>query len=109
MADPETAYGSRTDSGKELQNARDVLAAAPATVAADTPIIELFTPCSTSGVPVAVTDEEGELIGVVPRARLLAVLGEPMTPAEQMQDAIPAQSLAKTAASDAADKAVASA
>lgn len=28
------------------------------------------------------TDDSGKLTGVVPRARLLAVLGEPMTPAE---------------------------
>nr|WP_202501601.1 glycine betaine/L-proline ABC transporter ATP-binding protein [Streptomyces sp. SID5785] len=55
---------------------------APATVSVDTPIIELFTPCSTSGVAVAVTGEDGELVGVVPRARLLAVLGEPMKSVE---------------------------
>jgi glycine betaine/proline transport system ATP-binding protein len=82
MADPETAFGTRTDSGRELRTAEDVLAAAPATVPEDTPIIELFTPCSTSGVAVAVTGENGELVGVVPRARLLAVLGEPMTPVD---------------------------
>ncbi|MCF3961565.1 quaternary amine ABC transporter ATP-binding protein [Streptomyces fuscigenes] len=82
MADPETAYGTRTDAGKELRTAEDVLAAAPATVTEDTPIIELFTPCSTSGVAVAVTGEDGRLVGVVPRARLLAVLGEPMTSTE---------------------------
>ncbi|WP_186767938.1 quaternary amine ABC transporter ATP-binding protein [Streptomyces qinzhouensis] len=80
MADPETAYGTRTDGGAELRSAGEVLAAAPAVVTADTPIAELFTPCSRSGVAVAVTCERGELIGVVPRARLLAVLGEPMKP-----------------------------
>ncbi|MFI0981686.1 glycine betaine/L-proline ABC transporter ATP-binding protein [Streptomyces sp. NPDC021093] len=80
MAEPHTAMGTKDDEGKELRNPQDVLAAAPATVAADTPIIELFTPCSTSGVPVAVTDAKGSLIGVVPRSRLLAVLGEPMEP-----------------------------
>jgi glycine betaine/proline transport system ATP-binding protein len=100
MADPQTAYGTRTDSGKELRNARDVLAAAPVTVRADTPIIELFTPCSSSGVSVAVIDDEGELIGVVPRARLLAVLGEPMTPAAiPLQTAGPAQGVTKEVAS----------
>jgi glycine betaine/proline transport system ATP-binding protein len=78
MAEPHTAIGTRDDRGNELRSPHDVLAAAPAKVAADTPIIELFTPCSTSGVPVAVTDAKGSLIGVVPRARLLAVLGEPM-------------------------------
>ncbi|MFF1380113.1 glycine betaine/L-proline ABC transporter ATP-binding protein [Streptomyces sp. NPDC058308] len=69
-----------------------VKADAPATVTEDTPIIELFTPCSTSEVPVAVTDADGELVGVVPRARLLAVLGESMhsEPAAEPQDATPA-------------------
>ncbi|MGW2260176.1 quaternary amine ABC transporter ATP-binding protein [Streptomyces sp. NPDC004749] len=78
MADPETAFGTRTDGGKELRTAQDVLDAAPARVTESAPIIDLFTPCSTSGVAVAVVGEEGDLIGVVPRARLLAVLGEPM-------------------------------
>ncbi|MGW7072483.1 quaternary amine ABC transporter ATP-binding protein [Streptomyces sp. NPDC054855] len=86
MAEPETVFGTKTAEGKELQTAQDVLSAAPATVRAETPIIELFTPCSTSDVAVAVTDEEGALIGVVPRARLLAVLGEPMTPEDEPQD-----------------------
>lgn len=82
MAEPHTVMGTETDDGAELRTPEDVLRAAPATVAADTPIIELFTPCSTSGVAVAVTDDRGRLIGVVPRARLLAVLGEPMTPVQ---------------------------
>ncbi|WP_328581481.1 quaternary amine ABC transporter ATP-binding protein [Streptomyces sp. NBC_00370] len=81
MADVETALGTTTESGKELRTPEDIIEAAPAVVPAATPIIELFTPCSTSGVAVAVTGDDGELIGVVPRARLLAVLGEPMTPA----------------------------
>ncbi|MGW5863814.1 quaternary amine ABC transporter ATP-binding protein [Streptomyces sp. NPDC055239] len=86
MAEPETAFGTRTAGGKELKTAQDVLSEAPATVKAGTPIIELFTPCSTSDVPVAVVDDEGKLTGVVPRARLLAVLGEPMTPENEAQD-----------------------
>ncbi|MER7203370.1 glycine/betaine ABC transporter ATP-binding protein [Streptomyces sp. CB01635] len=56
---------------------------APATVTEDTPVIELFTPCSTGGVAVAVTDKSGKLTGVVTRERLLAVLGEPMKPGAQ--------------------------
>ncbi|KIF73665.1 glycine/betaine ABC transporter ATP-binding protein [Streptomyces sp. 150FB] len=80
MAEPDAAFGMLGKDGKELRTERDVMAAAPATVPANTPIIELFTPCSASELPVAVTGEEGELIGVVPRSRLLAVLGEPMTP-----------------------------
>lgn len=90
MAEPETVFGTKTAEGKELQTAQDVLSAAPATVRAETPIIELFTPCSTSDVAVAVTDDEGALIGVVPRARLLAVLGEPMPATEENGDAVPA-------------------
>ncbi|WP_406098521.1 glycine betaine/L-proline ABC transporter ATP-binding protein [Streptomyces sp. NBC_01013] len=87
MAEPHTVMGTTTDDGKELRTPADVLREAPATVAESTPIIELFTPCSQSGVAVAVTDDKGKLVGVVPRARLLAVLGEPMTPAEAPQDA----------------------
>ncbi|QNS07238.1 quaternary amine ABC transporter ATP-binding protein [Streptomyces xanthii] len=60
---------------------------APATVTAGTPIIDLFTPCSTSGVAVAVTGEDGELAGVVTRARLLAVLGETITAQDSAPDA----------------------
>ncbi|MFF8617863.1 glycine betaine/L-proline ABC transporter ATP-binding protein [Streptomyces sp. NPDC015350] len=86
MAEPHTVMGTSTDDGKELRTAADVIAAAPATVTESTPIAELFTPCSQSGVAVAVTDAGGKLVGVVPRARLLAVLGEPMTPAEAPKD-----------------------
>jgi glycine betaine/proline transport system ATP-binding protein len=87
MAEPHTVMGTTGDDGKELRTPDDVLRAAPATVSESTPIIELFTPCSRSGVAVAVTDDKGKLVGVVPRARLLAVLGEPMTPIELPQDA----------------------
>ncbi|MGY0487629.1 quaternary amine ABC transporter ATP-binding protein [Streptomyces sp. WG-D5] len=86
MAEPEAGYD---------------LAAAPAKVHQDAPIVDLFTPCSTSGIPVAVVDDEGALQGVVPRERLLAVLGEPMktvedgtdgaaaSPTEDKNDAVP--------------------
>lgn len=87
MAEPHTVMGTMTDDGQELRSPADVLREAPATVAESTPIIELFTPCSQSGVAVAVTDDKGKLVGVVPRARLLAVLGEPMTPTEAPVDA----------------------
>lgn len=78
MADADSAYGMVTDSGRKLTCAKDVLAAAPITVMADAPIVGLFTPCSATDAPVAVVDDSGELTGVVPRSRLLAVLGEPM-------------------------------
>ncbi|MEV8477913.1 glycine betaine/L-proline ABC transporter ATP-binding protein [Streptomyces sp. NPDC051173] len=57
-------------------SAREVIAAAPATVSAETPVHELFAPFSHSDLPVAVTDERGELVGVVTRDRLLSALGD---------------------------------
>lgn len=87
MAETETVMGTLCDKGTEIRSAEDVLAATPATVTESTPIIDLFTPCSQSRVAVAVTDDKGKLVGVVPRERLLAVLGEPMTPAQAPQDA----------------------
>lgn len=87
MAETDTVIGTLCDQGKEIRTTDDVLKATPATVTEATPIIELFTPCSQSRVAVAVTDDKGKLLGVVPRERLLAVLGEPMTPAQASQDA----------------------
>lgn len=68
--------GSIMEQPEKGRSDKDLIAAAPATVSAETPIAELFTPCSTSGVAVAVTGDRGQVIGVVPRARLLAALGE---------------------------------
>ncbi|WAP55070.1 quaternary amine ABC transporter ATP-binding protein [Streptomyces sp. S465] len=79
MAESSEVLGTETDDGTALRTEQDVLAAAPATVTTDTPIIELFGPCSRSGVAVAVTGDDGGLVGVVTRARLLAVLGDPDT------------------------------
>ncbi|MET8708013.1 quaternary amine ABC transporter ATP-binding protein [Streptomyces californicus] len=90
MAEPHTVMGTRAADGTELRTPQDVLAAAPAAVEESTPIIDLFTPCAQSANPVAVTDAKGKLVGVVPGSRLLAVLGEPMTPAEPPRDAEPA-------------------
>ncbi|AJE86661.1 MULTISPECIES: glycine betaine/L-proline ABC transporter ATP-binding protein [Streptomyces] len=95
MADPEEAFGTRTAGGKELRTAEDVLAAAPATVREHTPVLELFTPCAGSETPVAVTDAEGRLTGVVTRQRLLAVLGDPMPPAEEPAGAAPPVAIGK--------------
>ncbi|MGW7578708.1 quaternary amine ABC transporter ATP-binding protein [Streptomyces sp. NPDC054765] len=77
MAEVGTVLGATTPEGRKLTTAAEFRAAAPATVGVDTPLVELFTPCSTSTVPVAVTDERGELAGAVTAERLLAVLGEP--------------------------------
>ncbi|MGW4029683.1 quaternary amine ABC transporter ATP-binding protein [Streptomyces sp. NPDC004838] len=73
MTGPESAYAA---GGGGPRSAADVLAAAPAAVPADTPITELFAPCSASGAAVAVTCAKGGLIGVVTRSRLLAALGD---------------------------------
>jgi glycine betaine/proline transport system ATP-binding protein len=46
-----------------------------ASVAADTPLAELFVPAVESPLPLAVIDDRGRLLGVVPRVTLLAALG----------------------------------
>ncbi|SUP36637.1 Glycine betaine ABC transport ATP-binding protein [Streptomyces griseus] len=79
VTDAPAATGGKSLGGSGTRSEREILDAAPAVVAEDTPIIELFTPCATSAEPVAVTDAGGKLVGVVPRERLLAVLGEPMS------------------------------
>ncbi|MFI0776121.1 glycine betaine/L-proline ABC transporter ATP-binding protein [Streptomyces sp. NPDC021212] len=76
MSDPAEVLGTTADDGTPLRTEQDVLDAAPATVGTDTPIVELFTPCSRSGTAVAVTNGDGTLVGVIARARLLAVLGD---------------------------------
>ncbi|RII18738.1 Glycine betaine transport ATP-binding protein OpuAA [Streptomyces sp. YIM 130001] len=47
-----------------------------ASVTAETPVAELFGPLSDGSSEIEVTGENGELIGVVPRDRLLSVLAE---------------------------------
>jgi glycine betaine/proline transport system ATP-binding protein len=55
-----------------------------AAVAPDTPVYELFAPSAESPVPLAVVDEGGRLLGVVPRATLLAALGRSVKAAERV-------------------------
>ncbi|ANZ19698.1 glycine betaine/L-proline ABC transporter ATP-binding protein [Streptomyces noursei] len=81
MAEVGTVLGMTCPDGTKLGTAAEFRAAAPATVDTETPLVELFSACSASGVPVAVTDERGELAGAVTAERLLAVLGEPGRPA----------------------------
>jgi len=50
-----------------------------APVSPDTPLAEIFAPAAESPLPVAVTDDAGRLVGVVPRVTLL----EAMVPGEQ--------------------------
>ncbi len=44
-------------------------------VSADSTLIDLFIPSAESPVPLAVTDDRGRLVGVLPRVTLLAALG----------------------------------
>ncbi|MFF4602301.1 glycine betaine/L-proline ABC transporter ATP-binding protein [Streptomyces sp. NPDC001339] len=77
MTEVGSVLGGTAPDGGKLGTVEDFRAAAPATVGLDTPLVELFAPCSASSVPVAVTDAEGAVVGAVPAERLLAVLGEP--------------------------------
>ncbi|AJC59600.1 MULTISPECIES: glycine betaine/L-proline ABC transporter ATP-binding protein [Streptomyces] len=83
MAEVGTVLGMTCQDGTKLGTAAEFRAAAPATVGTETPLVELFSACSASDIPVAVTDERGELAGAVTAERLLAVLGEPGRPAAQ--------------------------
>ncbi|GIG24808.1 quaternary amine ABC transporter ATP-binding protein [Cellulomonas denverensis] len=47
-------------------------------VSADTPLADVFAPAAESPLPVPVTDDQGRLVGVIPRVTLL----EAMVPAE---------------------------
>ncbi len=68
------------EAGGAQTTVRDLMDDEPVTVSADAPLAELFTPCSVSGMPIAVTDENERLVGVIPRIALLAALGdEPKT------------------------------
>ncbi|MFH8681432.1 glycine betaine/L-proline ABC transporter ATP-binding protein [Streptomyces lydicus] len=105
MSEVGTVLGSTTPDGKTLGTAAEFRAAAPATVGQDTPLAELFTPCSASTVPVAVTDDNGALVGAVPAERLLAVLGESAEPHPAPAPGVPAQPAVKTSPKAPADEA----
>ncbi|WP_078623925.1 quaternary amine ABC transporter ATP-binding protein [Streptomyces monomycini] len=76
MVDAGEVLGSTAEDGETIRTAEEFLAATPATVHLDTPVAELFGPCSAGTVPVAVVDADGELAGAVPVRRLLSVLSE---------------------------------
>lgn len=52
-----------------------VIKPAPQTVGQDEVLMNLFVPAVESPLPLAVTDAEGRLVGVIPRITLLAALG----------------------------------
>lgn len=67
----------RDGTAERERTVRDLMDDEPVTVTQDTPLAELFTPCSVSGMPVAVVDGDRRLVGVIPRVALLAALGGP--------------------------------
>ena len=52
-------------------------------VDASTALLELVVPSVESPLPLAVTDEKGRLLGVVPRITLLIALGGAQAPTEE--------------------------
>ncbi|MFE1765945.1 glycine betaine/L-proline ABC transporter ATP-binding protein [Streptomyces angustmyceticus] len=98
MTEVGTVLGATAPDGTKLATAAEFRAAAPAVVGADTPLVELFTPCAASGVPVAVTDEQGSLIGAVTAERLLSVLGEAAEQGPAPDGSVPAGDGGATAA-----------
>jgi glycine betaine/proline transport system ATP-binding protein len=52
-----------------------VIKPAPQTVSQDEVLMNLFVPAVESPLPLAVTDADGRLVGVIPRITLLAALG----------------------------------
>ncbi len=97
MTGTAAVLGTTAPDGRTLDTEAEFRAAAPATVGVDTPLAELFAPCSTSTVPVAVTGDDGALVGAVAAERLLAVLGE-SGEGRDAAPAVPAPTPAKTAA-----------
>ncbi|MGG7574890.1 quaternary amine ABC transporter ATP-binding protein [Streptomyces sirii] len=97
MTETAAVLGTTAPDGRTLATEAEFRAAAPATVGVDTPLAELFAPCSTSTVPVAVTGDDGALVGAVAAERLLAVLGE-SGEGRDAAPAVPARTAAKTAA-----------
>ncbi|WP_062204304.1 quaternary amine ABC transporter ATP-binding protein [Demequina salsinemoris] len=61
-------------------------------VAKDTSLADLFIPVVEAQLPLAVIDERGRLVGVVPRVTLLSALGgEPETEASPRPDPLPTE------------------
>jgi len=56
-----------------------VLRPVPQAVGQDDVLIDLFVPAAESPLPLAVTDAEGRLVGVIPRITLLTALGPSTT------------------------------
>jgi glycine betaine/proline transport system ATP-binding protein len=86
---------------------RSAVTPVPQSVSHDEILMNLFVPAAESQLPLAVTDAEGHLVGVIPRVTLLAALGpgpgateEITLPAQPMPTAEIDAVLAATAGSD---------
>ncbi|MDD7928378.1 quaternary amine ABC transporter ATP-binding protein [Microbacterium thalli] len=85
-----------------------IIKTAPQTVRQDEVLMNLFVPAVESPLPLAVTDDDGRLVGVIPRITLLAALGpgpgateEITIPLQPMPQATIDQVLAEASAVDA--------
>ncbi|MDD7960959.1 quaternary amine ABC transporter ATP-binding protein [Microbacterium thalli] len=85
-----------------------IIKPAPQTVRQDEVLMNLFVPAVESPLPLAVTDDDGRLVGVIPRITLLAALGpgpgateEITIPLQPMPQATIDQVLAEASAVDA--------
>lgn len=67
----------------------------PEPVAPDTPVADLFVRVAESDLPVPVADENGTLLGVIPRVTLLAALGAINAHVEDVVEQEPELALAK--------------
>ncbi len=66
-----------------------IIRPAPSAVSVDDVLFDLFVPALESEVPLAVTDEQDRLVGVIPRVTLLAALGPGTTATGEMTVPVP--------------------
>jgi glycine betaine/proline transport system ATP-binding protein len=68
---------------------RSILRPVPQAVSVDDVLMDLFVPAVESPLPLAVTDADGRLVGVIPRVTLLAALGPGNTATGELQLPLP--------------------
>ncbi|GGH39063.1 quaternary amine ABC transporter ATP-binding protein [Microbacterium album] len=67
----------------------EIVRPAPHVVGSDEVLMNLFVPAIESQLPLAVTDDAGRLVGVIPRVTLLAALGPGPNATEELQLPLP--------------------
>ncbi|GAA3647098.1 quaternary amine ABC transporter ATP-binding protein [Microbacterium marinilacus] len=72
-----------------------ILKPVPQSVSRDDVLMDLFVPSVESQLPLAVTDEQGHLVGIIPRITLLAALGPGPSATEEMTLPVPPLSSAE--------------